>query len=114
MTAKFEIISIYRDKTAFEKDLPRILTFINENFGLELLIKVLNQQHNEVKNNIIETVLKSGLNSTNSKKTEFLTQLSSKLDSTFGSIINDVLNQSPDEDITKALICYANSDLINR
>ena len=110
---KAETLSIvYRDTNVFEKDLSRILLFINEDFGLELLIKVFNGE-NLIKNEVIENVLKATLSSSNANKTLFLTQLCPKLNSSFGPTISEILNQGPSEDIIKSLICYATPDLIN-
>ena len=108
---------IYKeDKAAFERDLPKILNFINEDFGLQLLIRVF-EQNNDISNDIMENVLKACLNSTNnnSRKCEFLIQLSPKLNSNFGpTIISDVLEKSEDQKVIEALVCYCNPDLMNR
>ena len=108
---------IYKeDKAAFERDLPKILNFINEDFGLQLLIRVC-EQNNDISNDIMENVLKACLNSTsnNSRKCEFLIQLSPKLNSNFGpTIISDVLEKSEDQKVIEALVCYCNPDLMNR
>ena len=106
---------IYKDKAAFERDLSKILNFINEDFGLQLLIRVF-EQNNDISNDIMEKVLKACLKSTNnSKKYEFLTQLSPKLDSNFGPTISEVLeDKTEDEKVVEALICYCNPDLMNR
>ena len=107
---------IYKeDKAVFERDLSKILNFINEDFGLQLLIRVF-EQDNNISNDIMEKVLKACLKSTNnSKKYEFLTQLSPKLDSNFGPTISEVLeDKTEDEKVVEALICYCNPDLMNR
>ena len=110
---------IYKDLAAFERDLqPKILNFIHEDFGLQLLIRVFEQNNNnDISNDIMEKVLLACLKSTNnSRKYEFLTQLSPKLNSNyFGpTIICDVLDKTEDEKVIEALICYCNPDLMNR
>ena len=102
---------IYKNEQFLERDLGKILSFINEDFGLELLSKIV-LHHPEMKNEILEKMLREVLVSSNSKKVEFLSGISPRLDGSFAKIIPDLIEMN--EDMIKAFICYSSPELINR
>lgn len=106
---------IYRDMKAFENDLGKVLTFIHEDFGVDLLLEVFKYHaKNEVSKDIIEKVVKAALTSDNEKKNELLMQISPRMDSEYSDLINEMMSrQNLTMKVTKSLIAYANAGLIN-
>jgi len=109
------LANIYKDFKTFEGDLDRILAFLNKEFGLNMVRKVI-KHHETLNKEILEKILKTTITLAPDCDTKFelLSELSPKLGPDFGPIVMEILSVNKNSfQLQKSLIGYADTELIN-